>query len=55
MRKLERAGLVASDLAVDGRRYRLADPDRVRALLRRYRPPGRLVRGFLEAWEAVGL
>ena len=55
MGKLERSGLVASWREGKERRYRLADAARVEALLVRYRPPDRLVAGFLEAWEALEL
>ena len=55
MAKLERAGVVASWREGKERRYRLADHDRVLGLLLRYRPPDRLVAGFLEAWEALDL
>jgi predicted transcriptional regulator len=55
MAKLERAGLVQSWREGKERRYRLAEADRMLALLVRYRPPDRLVAGFLEAWEALGL
>jgi DNA-binding transcriptional ArsR family regulator len=55
MGKLERAGLVESWRDGKERRYRLREPERVLGLLMRYRPPDRLVEGFLEAWEALGL
>ena len=55
MGKLERAGLVESWREGKERKYRLREGDRVLALLVRYRPPDRLVAGFLEAWEALGL
>lgn len=55
MGKLERAGLVESWREGKERRYRLREGDRVLGLLVRYRPPDKLVAGFLEAWEALGL
>lgn len=55
MAKLEKAGVVVSRRRGRERLYRLADGDRVLALLLRYRPPDSLVAGFLEAWEALDL
>lgn len=55
MGKLERGGVVESWRDGRERRYRLKDGDRLLALLVRYRPPDRLVSGFLEAWEALGV
>lgn len=53
MGKLEKAGVVTSWRVGKERRYKLADGDRILALLLRYRPPDSLVAGFLEAWEAL--
>lgn len=55
MGKLERAGVVESWREGKERRYKLREGDRILALLVRYRPPDKLVEGFLEAWEALGL
>ncbi|MHB1262649.1 MAG: hypothetical protein ACYC2H_13155, partial [Thermoplasmatota archaeon] len=55
MAKLERAGITESWKAGKERRYRLKESDRLLGLLVRYRPPDRLVSGFLEAWEALGI
>lgn len=55
MAKLERAGVVRSWRDGKERVYALSEPDRVMALVVRYRPPDRLVAGFLEAWEALDL
>lgn len=55
MGKLEKAGVVASHKEGKERVYELAEPERLEALLLRYRPPDQLVAGFLEAWEALEL
>jgi predicted transcriptional regulator len=55
MAKLERAGVVESWRDGRERAYRLLEGDRLMALLLRYRPPDKLVAGFLEAWEALEL
>lgn len=55
LQRMEAAGLVESAKEGRERRYRLREPDRTEGLLLRYRPPDALVRGFLDAWEAVGL
>jgi predicted transcriptional regulator len=55
VQKLLRAGILVGQKEGRERRYSLAEPDRLRALLLRYRPPDALVQGFLEAWEAVSL
>lgn len=55
MAKLERAGVVESRKEGKERMYRLRDGGRLLGLLMRYRPPDKLVAGFLEAWEALGI
>jgi predicted transcriptional regulator len=55
MGKLERAGVVRSRKDGRERLYALTEGDRLLALLVRYKPPDKLVAGFLEAWEALGI
>jgi predicted transcriptional regulator len=55
MGKLEKAGIVESWKEGKERRYRLKEGDRLFGLLVTYRPPDKLVAGFLEAWEALGI
>ncbi|MEK6975804.1 MAG: hypothetical protein AABY18_05630 [Candidatus Thermoplasmatota archaeon] len=55
MAKLERLGVVQAWKDGKQRRYRLVEPDQLLGLLVHYRPPDRLVAGFLEAWEALGI
>lgn len=53
--KLVKAGVVVAEKQGRERAYRLAEPERAMGLLMRYRPPDRLVAGFLEAWEGFEL
>lgn len=53
--KLERAGVLDSRKDGKERRYRLKEPERLLGLLVRYRPPDKLVAGFLQTWEALGI
>ena len=55
MAKLVRAGIVQRGEKGRERTYDLADPDRTMDLLMQYRPPDALVKGFLQAWEALRL
>jgi predicted transcriptional regulator len=55
MRQLEAQGLVASRRDGRERHYRLVDPERVRDLLRRYRPPRPLMARCGSAWLQAGL
>lgn len=55
VQKLVRAGVLQGHKEGRERHYTLTDPDRLRGLLLRYRPPDALVQGFLKAWEAVSL
>lgn len=53
MDKMQQSGLVVSQKVSRQRIYRLADPDRIVALLARHRPPPNLVHRFLDAWEQL--
>ena len=53
LKRMERQGLLVVESTGRQRRYRLADHDRLHALLMRYKPPDALVAGFLDAWEQV--
>ena len=55
LKRMEGAELVASRKQGRERIYQLVDPDRVAALLVRFRPPDELVSGFLAAWEQLEL
>ena len=55
LKNMERIGLLESSKAGRERRYRLAQRDALFALLLRYKPPDRLVQGFLTAWDDLSL
>jgi predicted transcriptional regulator len=53
LKKMEQNGHLISQKDGRERRYRLQDPERALRLLVEHRPPDHLVKGFLDAWEAL--
>ncbi|MBW3582279.1 MAG: helix-turn-helix domain-containing protein [Euryarchaeota archaeon] len=55
LKRLVEAGVLEVDKRGRERVFRLVEHDRLLALLVRYRPPDALVKGYLEAWESLGI
>ena len=53
LKKMEKDGHLESLKEGRERRYRLREHEKALRLLIEHRPPDRLVKGFLEAWEAL--
>lgn len=55
LKKLEKDGIIETQKAGRERRLRLRDADEIEGLLMRFKPPDRVVQGFIEAWDGLGL